>query len=67
MVKAFEKASGRAIAYEVVARRLGDVAQCFADPSYAKKVLDWEAKFSIDKMCDDSWRWQKLNPKGYNV
>ena len=67
MVKAFEKASGRVIAYEVVARRLGDVAQCFADPSYAKEVLGWQAEFGIDKMCDDSWRWQNQNPKGYNV
>ena len=67
MVKAFEKASGRVIAYEVVARRLGDVAQCYADPSYAKEVLGWQAEFGIDKMCDDSWRWQNRNPKGYNV
>jgi UDP-glucose 4-epimerase len=67
MVKAFEKASGRVVTYEVVARRLGDVAQCYADPSYAKEELGWQAEFGIDKMCDDSWRWQIRNPKGYKV
>jgi len=67
MVKAFEKASGRVVTYEVVARRPGDVAECYADPSYAKKELGWQAEFGIDKMCDDSWRWQIRNPKGYKV
>ncbi len=67
MIKAFEKASGRIVAYEVVARRPGDVAQCYADPSYAKEELGWQAEFGVDKMCDDSWRWQIRNPKGYKV
>ena len=67
MVKAFEKASGRVVTYVVVARRPGDVAECYADPSYAKKELGWQAEFGIDKMCDDSWRWQIRNPKGYKV
>ena len=67
MVKAFEKASGKEVAYKIVPRRAGDIAKCFADPSYAKKVLGWEAKKSIEEMCEDSWRWQSNNPNGYEV
>jgi len=65
MVKAFEKASGKQIPYTIVPRRAGDIAKCFADPSYAKKILGWEATRSIDEMCEDSWRWQSNNPNGY--
>jgi len=65
MIKAFEKASNKKIPYKIVARRAGDIAKCYADPSYAKEVLDWEAKKTIDEMCEDSWRWQKNNPNGY--
>jgi len=65
MVKAFEKASNKKVAYKIVDRRAGDIAKCFADPSYAKEVLDWEATKGIDKMCEDSWRWQLNNPNGY--
>jgi len=65
MIKAFENASGRPVPYEIVERRPGDIAACFADPSYAKAVLGWEAKKSIEEMCEDSWRWQSLNPNGY--
>ncbi|WP_373032904.1 UDP-glucose 4-epimerase GalE [Sulfurovum sp.] len=65
MVKAFEKASGKKVPYKIVERRTGDVAKCFADPSYAKKVLGWEAKKSVEQMCEDSWRWQSQNPNGY--
>ena len=67
MVKAFEKASGKEVTYKIVPRRAGDIAKCFADPSYAKKVLGWEAKKSIEQMCEDSWRWQSNNPNGYEV
>ena len=67
MVKAFEKASGKEVIYKIVPRRAGDIAKCFADPSYAKKVLGWEAKKSIEQMCEDSWRWQSNNPNGYEV
>ena len=66
MVKAFEKASGKKIPYKIAARRDGDIAKCFADPSYAKKILDWEATRNIEQMCKDSWRWQEANPNGYN-
>ncbi|MDQ7047929.1 MAG: UDP-glucose 4-epimerase GalE [Sulfurovum sp.] len=65
MVKAFEKASGKKVPYKIVPRRAGDIAKCFADPSYAKEVLGWEAKRSIDEMCQDTWRWQSRNPDGY--
>ena len=65
MVKAFEKASGRKVPYKITDRRLGDIATCYADPSYAKEVLGWEAKRGIDAMCEDAWRWQSQNPNGY--
>jgi UDP-glucose 4-epimerase len=66
MVKAFEKASGQEVPYRIAPRRAGDIATCYADPSYAKKILDWEAKRNIKEMCEDSWRWQSANPNGYN-
>jgi len=66
MVKAFEDASGREVAYKIAPRRDGDIATCFADPSYAKEILGWEAKRSIKEMCEDGWRWQSNNPNGYN-
>ena len=66
MVKAFENASGLKIPYEVVSRRVGDLSEYYADPALAKKVLGWEAQLGIDRMCADSWRWQKSNPKGYS-
>ncbi len=66
MVKAFEKASGRKVPYEIAPRRSGDIATCYADPSYAKEILGWEAKKGIDEMCEDAWRWQRMNPDGYS-
>jgi UDP-glucose 4-epimerase len=65
VVRAFEQASGRRVPYEIVARRPGDVAQCYADPSVARRVLGWEARKGIEEMCADAWRWQSGNPKGY--
>ena len=65
MVKAFEKASGKKVPYKIVERRPGDIATCYADPSYAKEVLGWEAKRGIKEMCEDAWRWQSQNPDGY--
>ena len=67
VVKAFEKASGKDVPYVIVPRRTGDIAKCFADPSYAKEVLGWEAKKSLEEMCKDSWKWQSQNPNGYNL
>ena len=66
MVNAFSKASGKEIAYKIVERRPGDIAMCYADSSKAKKELGWEAKYKLDEICEDSWRWQSLNPNGYN-
>lgn len=65
MVEAFKKASGRNIPYKIVGRRPGDIAECFADPSLAKKELNWIAEKGIDEMCADTWRWQSQNPNGY--
>ena len=58
MVRAFERASGRAVPYRIVARRPGDVAQCWADPALAQQLLGWTAKLGLDQMCEDAWRWQ---------
>ena len=65
VVKAFEKASGREVPYKIVDRRPGDVAACYADPTKAKEKLGWQAEHGIDKMCEDTWRWQSKNPNGY--
>ena len=65
MVEAFKKASGKSIAYQITDRRAGDIACCYADPAYAKKLIDWEATFGIQAMCDDTWKWQSNNPQGY--
>ncbi len=59
MVRAFERASGRTIAYRMAPRRAGDVAQCYADPSLAATELGWRAELGIEAMCEDTWRWQQ--------
>lgn len=66
IVKSFEKVNGIKIPYEIVGRRPGDIATCFADPSKAKKLFGWTAKKSIDDMCRDTWHWQTKNPNGYD-
>ena len=65
MVRAFEAASGRAVPYQIVARRPGDVAQCWADPARAARDLGWHAQYDLPRMCADAWRWQQGNPDGY--
>lgn len=65
LVKAFSKASGKEIPYKIVGRRAGDVAMCYADSSKAEKELGWKAKYELEEMCQDSWRWQSMNPNGY--
>ena len=65
MVAAFSQASGRPVPYEIVERRPGDVASCYADPAHANAVLGWEAQRGIEQMCADHWRWQKQNPEGF--
>ncbi len=66
MVKAFEQASGRSIAYTITPRRPGDVAACYADPAQAEQLLGWRAEKTLADMCADSWRWQSQNPDGYS-
>ncbi|MFT4507233.1 UDP-glucose 4-epimerase GalE [Caballeronia sp. 15711] len=65
VVKAFEAASGKPVPYELVARRPGDIAECFADPAAAAKLLGWQAEHGIERMCVDHWRWQSQNPRGF--
>ncbi len=65
MISAFEKASGRPVPFKVAARRPGDIAECFADPAFAKSLLGWQAEKGIEQMCADGWRWQSQNPQGY--
>lgn len=66
VVHNFEKASKVKIPYSIKPRRAGDIATCYADASKAKEELGWEAKYGILEMCEDSWRWQKNNPNGYD-
>ncbi|WP_105902087.1 UDP-glucose 4-epimerase GalE [Vibrio gangliei] len=65
MVAAFEKASGQKVAYKIVDRRPGDIAECWADPAKAEKELQWKATRSLEEMTADTWRWQSNNPQGY--
>jgi UDP-glucose 4-epimerase len=65
LVAAYGRASGREIPYRVVPRRPGDVAACWADPALARDRLGWTAKHGLERMCVDSWRWQSLNPNGF--
>lgn len=65
VIHAYEKASNRPVPYEVVARRLGDVAACYADASLAEQTLGWRATRGLAEMCVDSWRWQSMNPNGF--
>lgn len=65
LIAAFEQASGCRIPYEIAARRSGDVAACYADVSLARELLGWQSRRDLAAMCEDSWRWQRLNPNGY--
>ena len=65
VVKAFEAASGQPIPYEIMARRAGDIAACFADPALAARELGWSAEFDLARMVADAWRWQSNNPDGF--
>lgn len=66
VVRAFEAASGRTIPYEIHPRRAGDIDAFYANPEKAKKLLNWQAKLSLEEMCRDAWHWQSKNPDGYN-
>ncbi|PKH32160.1 UDP-glucose 4-epimerase GalE [Shewanella sp. ALD9] len=67
MVKAFEKACDKTIAYQISPRRPGDIAACYADPSFAATELDWRATHTVEDMANSSWKWQSNNPDGYNT
>lgn len=66
MIHAFESASGKKIPYRIVPRRSGDIAECWANPAYAKEVLDWVAEKTLADMMTDTWRWQSKNPTGFH-
>ncbi len=65
VVAAYAKASGRNVPYRIQARRPGDVAACYADPTLAQQLLGWKAEHDLQRMCADSWRWQSMNPQGF--
>ncbi len=65
VVRAYEQASGRPIAHHFVPRRTGDVDAVYADPALAREALGWQATRTLDAMCEDSWRWQRMNPRGF--
>jgi UDP-glucose 4-epimerase len=67
VITAFETASGKSIPYDIVERRPGDAAMCYADASKAKSELDWVADHDLVTMCADAWRWQSNNPHGYSA
>lgn len=65
MIRGVEAASGQLVPFQIVERRTGDVAACYADPAKAERELGWKASFGLDQMCQDTWRWQSKNPNGY--
>ncbi len=65
VVKAFEKASGKPVKYEIAPRRSGDIGACYANPEKAARMLGWRAEYGIEEMCEDAARWQNMNPDGY--
>lgn len=65
VIRAFEKAAGRPVAYRIAPRRPGDAASCYADPARAERELGWRAQYGLERMCADSWNWQRRNPDGY--
>lgn len=65
VISAFAKASGMAIPHQIVDRRPGDIAECYADATKAQTELGWKARRNLNEMCEDSWRWQSANPNGY--
>ena len=67
LVAAYAQASGRPVPYSIVPRRPGDVAACYADPAAAQRLLGWQARHDLERMCADSWRWQTQNPQGFTA
>ena len=66
MIETFETVNNVKVPYKIVQRREGDVASCYADTSYAKELINWEANLGLNDMCRDSWNWQSNNPNGYS-
>ena len=66
MISAFEKACGFSINYKIVNRRAGDISECYADPTFAQQEIGWKAQRGLEEMMNDTWKWQKNNPEGYN-
>jgi UDP-glucose 4-epimerase len=67
LVESFQKASGKPIPYDIVGRRPGDVASCYADPTLASELLGWKAELDVEAMCANTWHWQSNNPRGYGA
>ena len=65
LVAAYAAASRREVPYQIMPRRPGDVAACYADPALAQELLGWQARHGLARMCEDSWRWQAMNPSGF--
>ena len=65
VLHAYEKACGKTLPYEIKERLPGDIPTCYADSAKAKRELGWEAQYGIEEMCEDSYRWQSMNPNGY--
>jgi len=66
VVRAIEQVSGQLVPFQIARRRPGDVAECWADPSNALRILGWRAQKSLIDMCAEAWRWQQRNPNGYS-
>ena len=67
ILNTFEQANGVKLRYEIQPRRAGDAAACYANPEKAKRLLRWQAEKTLADMCRDAWRWQQMNPRGYNA
>ena len=65
LVEGMGRATGKPVPYEIAPRRPGDVAELYADPERARVFLGWSAKLGTNEMCEDTWRWQSMNPMGY--
>jgi UDP-glucose 4-epimerase len=66
VIAAYAHAAGRAVPHRIAPRRPGDVAACWADPARAEALLGWRATRGLARMCEDSWRWQSMNPRGFD-
>ena len=65
IVNKFESVAGQKINYDIIDRRPGDIAECYANPILAEKLIGWKSRYKLSEMCEDTWRWQMMNPNGY--